>query len=77
MANQETRFEALDAWRGLSAVLVAMFHLQTYSHIYGSPFLQHSYLFVDFFLCAERICHYCELSNKASGGLFVLELHAA
>jgi peptidoglycan/LPS O-acetylase OafA/YrhL len=49
MALSGPRFEALDAWRGLSAVLVAMFHLVAFSHIYDSPFLRHSYLFVDFF----------------------------
>jgi peptidoglycan/LPS O-acetylase OafA/YrhL len=49
MALSGPRFEALDAWRGLSAALVAMFHLVAFSHIYDSPFLRHSYLFVDFF----------------------------
>jgi peptidoglycan/LPS O-acetylase OafA/YrhL len=43
------RFEVLDAWRGLSASLVALFHLQAYSHIYELSLLRHSYLFVDFF----------------------------
>src|ERR1017187_9585721 len=49
MALSGPRFEALDAWRGLSAALVAMFHLVAFSHIYDSPFLRHSFLFVDFF----------------------------
>jgi len=43
------RFEVLDAWRGLSASLVALFHLQAYSHVYELSLLRHSYLFVDFF----------------------------
>lgn len=43
------RFEALDAWRGLSAALVVLFHLQAYSHFYDLSFLRNSYLFVDFF----------------------------
>lgn len=43
------RFEALDAWRGLSASFVALFHLQAYSHFYELNLLRHSYLFVDFF----------------------------
>jgi peptidoglycan/LPS O-acetylase OafA/YrhL len=49
MAVSETRFVALDAWRGMCALLVAMFHLQAYSHIYDSNLVRHSYLFVDFF----------------------------
>src|SRR5258708_1350832 len=43
------RFEVLDSWRGLSATLVALFHLQSYSHFYELSLLRHSYLFVDFF----------------------------
>lgn len=49
MALKDSRFEVLDAWRGLCAILVAMFHLQAYSHIYDFPLLRHSFLFVDFF----------------------------
>jgi peptidoglycan/LPS O-acetylase OafA/YrhL len=43
------RFVALDSWRGLAACLVALFHLDAYSHLYGVPFLRNSWLFVDFF----------------------------
>src|SRR5258708_26387972 len=43
------RFEVLDSWRGLSATLVALFHLQAHSHFYELSLLRHSYLFVDFF----------------------------
>ena len=49
MALSTSRFEALDAWRGVCALLVAMFHLQAYSHIYDLSFVRHSFLFVDFF----------------------------
>lgn len=49
MALPRSRFEVLDAWRGLSASLVALFHLQAYSHLYEISLLRHSYLFVDFF----------------------------
>jgi peptidoglycan/LPS O-acetylase OafA/YrhL len=49
MPPKETRFEVLDAWRGICAVLVAMFHLQAYSHFYELSLLRHSFLFVDFF----------------------------
>ena len=49
MPRSASRFNALDAWRGICAVLVAMFHLQTYSHVYDVSLIRHSYLFVDFF----------------------------
>jgi len=47
-ANME-RFVVLDSWRGIAACLVALFHLDAYSHLYGVPFLRNSWLFVDFF----------------------------
>ena len=43
------RFVVLDSWRGIAACLVALFHLQAYSHLYDVPFLRNSWLFVDFF----------------------------
>src|SRR5438552_3031138 len=43
------RFVVLDSWRGIAACLVALFHLDAYSHLYGMPFLRNSWLFVDFF----------------------------
>src|SRR5258706_1571653 len=48
------RFVALDSWRGIAACLVALFHLEAYSHLvyshlHGVPFLRTSWLFVDFF----------------------------
>jgi peptidoglycan/LPS O-acetylase OafA/YrhL len=49
MDLSQRRFEVLDSWRGLSASLVALFHLPVYSHFYNLSLLRHSYLFVDFF----------------------------
>lgn len=48
------RFVALDSWRGVAACLVALFHLEAYSHLVYShlhavPLLRNSWLFVDFF----------------------------
>ena len=43
------RFLVLDSWRGIAACLVALFHLDAYSHLYDVPFLRNSWLFVDFF----------------------------
>ena len=43
------RFRALDGWRGLAALFVALYHLEFLNHIYDTSFLRNSYLFVDFF----------------------------
>ncbi|MDR3373301.1 MAG: acyltransferase [Ancalomicrobiaceae bacterium] len=43
------RFVALDGWRGLSALTVALFHLHANSHLYTFGIIRNSYLFVDFF----------------------------
>ncbi|CAN7542836.1 acyltransferase [Mesorhizobium amorphae] len=43
------RFLVLDSWRGVCALLVALFHFPTSSMISQSAFVGGSYLFVDFF----------------------------
>ncbi|MEE2848461.1 MAG: acyltransferase [Pseudomonadota bacterium] len=43
------RFEALDALRGVCAILVVMFHMPVASHWRDWGFIQHAYLFVDYF----------------------------
>jgi peptidoglycan/LPS O-acetylase OafA/YrhL len=43
------RFAALDAWRGICALLVALEHLNTDSLLRENAFTRHSYRFVDFF----------------------------
>lgn len=51
-SNIMQRFVALDSWRGIAALMVALFHLDLYdphSHLHALPFLRNSYLFVDFF----------------------------
>jgi peptidoglycan/LPS O-acetylase OafA/YrhL len=42
-------FRVLDSWRGVAALLVAVFHLNILSAIYPLDFIRNSYLFVDFF----------------------------
>lgn len=42
-------FGVLDSWRGVAALLVALFHLNLYSAIYPLNFVRNGYLFVDFF----------------------------
>ena len=43
------RFEALDGWRGVCALLVVLFHFHGNSPVHGSGLVRNSYLFVDFF----------------------------
>ena len=56
-----SRFEALDAWRGICAVIVVVFHFTAMmpSSLEHSPFLRNGYLFVDFFfvLSGFVLCH--------------------
>jgi peptidoglycan/LPS O-acetylase OafA/YrhL len=47
--DSRLRFRALDGWRGVCAVLVALFHLPVKSTITGLPFFTNAWLFVDFF----------------------------
>jgi peptidoglycan/LPS O-acetylase OafA/YrhL len=43
------RFNVLDSWRGIAALLVALFHLNVLSAVYSLDFIRNAYLFVDFF----------------------------
>lgn len=43
------RFLVLDSWRGICAVLVAVFHMTVLSHLFYNPFIRNAWLFVDFF----------------------------
>jgi peptidoglycan/LPS O-acetylase OafA/YrhL len=46
---EHERFEILNGWRGVCALLVALHHLNVYSHIYDLPLIVNAWLFVDFF----------------------------
>lgn len=43
------RFRALDSWRGVAAVLVALYHCAFLGALNGNSFVRGGYLFVDFF----------------------------
>ncbi|EWY39662.1 acyltransferase [Skermanella stibiiresistens SB22] len=43
------RFQALDSWRGLCAILVAVLHFHGAWHFHDAPVVRGGYLFVDFF----------------------------
>ena len=42
-------FRVLDSWRGIAALLVAIFHLNVFSPVYSLDFFRNAFLFVDFF----------------------------
>src|SRR6202035_3139975 len=42
-------FRVLDSWRGIAALLVAIFHLNVLSAVYSLDFFRNAFLFVDFF----------------------------
>ncbi|MCG5239652.1 acyltransferase family protein [Azospirillum doebereinerae] len=43
------RFQVLDGWRGVCALLVALLHFPAFGHLFHLPLLRNAYLFVDFF----------------------------
>lgn len=47
--NTTLRFEALDGWRGVCALLVVLFHFHGNSPLHANELIRNSYLFVDFF----------------------------
>lgn len=49
MDEKPDRFLALDSWRGLCALLVALFHFPILGEIRSIGLVSHAYLFVDFF----------------------------
>jgi len=43
------RYDTLDSWRGICALMVLLSHCQFASHVYVNDLVRHSFLFVDFF----------------------------
>jgi len=62
-------FRVLDSWRGIAALLVAMFHLNVYSAIYPLDFIRNAYLFVDFFFVLSGFV----ITHSYAGRLGTLE----
>jgi peptidoglycan/LPS O-acetylase OafA/YrhL len=48
-ADLPKRFAALDGWRGVCAVLVALHHFSANGTIAALPLIRNAWLFVDFF----------------------------
>jgi peptidoglycan/LPS O-acetylase OafA/YrhL len=49
LVKHRLHFAALDSWRGIAAIAVALLHCPAYGYVYSLPFVRHSGLFVDFF----------------------------
>lgn len=62
------RFEALDSWRGLCALLVALFHFPAASALSQSRFVASSYLFVDFFFVLSGFVIASSYAGKLTTG---------
>ncbi|MCZ8272621.1 MAG: acyltransferase [Microcystis sp. LE19-4.1E] len=48
-SREGQRFIALDAWRGIAALLVALYRLEADGFLHGLQLIQNAWLFVDFF----------------------------
>ncbi|CDX11224.1 Acyltransferase 3 [Mesorhizobium sp. ORS 3324] len=60
------RFLVLDSWRGICALMVALFHFPTTSMISQSAFVGGSYLFVDFFFVLSGFVIASSYGNRLS-----------
>jgi peptidoglycan/LPS O-acetylase OafA/YrhL len=75
---KDSRFVALDSWRGICAILVVVFHFVSDmpSSLESSAFIRNSYLFVDFFfvLSGFVLCHSYrgKISSPSDFARFVL-----
>jgi peptidoglycan/LPS O-acetylase OafA/YrhL len=67
-------YGALEGWRGICAVLVALFHFQSVlnvrvnSHVLSSPVIDHAYLFVDFFFVLSGFVIASRYQDRISSG---------
>ncbi len=69
--SEKKRFSALDSWRGVCAILVALFHGQQVigSHLQNSLLIQNSWLFVDFFFVLSGfVISHAYKTRLSSGG---------
>jgi len=64
----QVRFEALDSWRGLAAILVVLFHAQVASHVYDAGLVRAGEMFVDFFFVLSGFVIAYAYAGRISSG---------
>lgn len=63
------RFQVLDSWRGIAALLVALFHFRFLGHFYDAPFVRNGWLWVDFFFVLSGfVITHAYFARLRSGG---------
>ena len=63
-----TRFRALDGWRGICALLVALHHIEIHGWLYWQPLVRNGWLFVDFFFVLSGFVIAHSYGDKLGGG---------
>jgi peptidoglycan/LPS O-acetylase OafA/YrhL len=64
------RLDALDSLRGLSALMVVLYHTNFSAFLYALPIIRHSYLFVDFFFVLSGFIMYYNYGSRTRMGGF-------
>lgn len=67
-----TRYNVLDGWRGVCALVVALHHLQADGHFFAVPFVRNAWLFVDFFFVLSGFVIAHAYGGRLAGGGEVL-----
>ena len=67
--NTMKRFEALDAFRGLAAIIIVLFHSQFYADTQPNIFVRHGYVFVDFFFILSGFVIAYSYQDKILNGI--------
>jgi peptidoglycan/LPS O-acetylase OafA/YrhL len=71
------RIQVLDSWRGVCALLVAVYHFPVVGLVQSSPLARHSWLFVDFFFVLSGFViakvYAGRLRDAASTGRFIIK----
>ncbi len=68
MIDRPKRFAALDGWRGICAVLVALHHFSANGYLAVMPLIRNAWLFVDFFFVLSGFVISHAYSQKLTGG---------
>lgn len=70
------RYATLDGWRGICALLVALFHLSAGSHLFYMPLIRNAGMFVDFFFVLSgfvlAFAYSTRIESRADLGIYIL-----